>query len=79
MSIDQMNHLVALAGRDQPAQAGDKQEAKAGLPSLPAPAPLEDDIVIVVTAPRGNPSAPSTSKTLDKRAQAEELLDPTSV
>lgn len=39
MSIDQMNHLVALAGRDQPAQAGDKQAAKAGLPSLPAPRP----------------------------------------
>jgi hypothetical protein len=81
MSMNDVNRLVRMAGYDIDARKAktEEKEKAAGLPDLPAPAPIGDGMVVVVTASRSNPSAPSTGKVLDPRAQAEEALDPTSV
>ncbi|WP_295433346.1 DUF4157 domain-containing protein [uncultured Thiodictyon sp.] len=79
ISMDSMNRLVALAGRDQAASQAGAKESEAGLPPLPPPEAIYDE-EIVVTASR-DPDGPSTQETkkLDPRVEAEKALDPTSV
>jgi hypothetical protein len=79
MSMEKMNRLVLMAGRDLSTRTQEKKEGEAGLPPLPPPEPIVDFEIVVVASQ--DPNAPSTSQTrkLDPRVEAEKALDPTSV